>query len=81
MDLPAHMKKEPILQIGSDKIISRHVYNKLFTIRFPDRSEWKNVFQPERNWWLIRYRYGYKANKGTGGGVYCHGAREILVLF
>jgi hypothetical protein len=33
------MKKEPILQMGSDKMISRHVYDKLFIIRFPDKSE------------------------------------------
>jgi hypothetical protein len=42
------MKKEPILQMGSDKMILRHVYDKLFTIRFPDRSEWKEGFQPDR---------------------------------
>jgi hypothetical protein len=33
------MEKEPILQMGSDKIIPRHVYVKPFTIRFPDTSE------------------------------------------
>jgi hypothetical protein len=43
------MEKEPILQMGSDKIIPIHVYDKPFTIRFPDRSEWKKGFQPDRN--------------------------------
>jgi hypothetical protein len=38
------MEKEPILQMGSDKMILRHVYDKPFTIRFPDRSEWKMGF-------------------------------------
>jgi hypothetical protein len=38
------MEREPILQMGSDKIIPRHVYDKPFTIRFPDRSEWKKGF-------------------------------------
>jgi hypothetical protein len=38
------MKKEPILQMRSDKTIPRHVYGKPFTIRFPDRSEWKERF-------------------------------------
>jgi hypothetical protein len=33
------MEKEPILQMGSDKMIPRHVYDKPFTIRFPDRKE------------------------------------------
>jgi hypothetical protein len=28
--------KEPILQMGSDNMIPRHVYDKPFTIRFPD---------------------------------------------
>jgi hypothetical protein len=40
------MEKEPILHMGSDKMISRHVYVKPFTIRFPDRSEWKRDFNP-----------------------------------
>jgi hypothetical protein len=38
------MKKEPILLMGSDKMILRHVYDKPFTITFPDRSEWKGDF-------------------------------------
>jgi hypothetical protein len=33
------MEKEPILQMGSDKMIPRHVYDKPFTITFPDKSE------------------------------------------
>jgi hypothetical protein len=40
--------KEPILQMGSDKMLPRHIYNELFTIKFPDRSEWKRLFQPDR---------------------------------
>jgi hypothetical protein len=34
------MGKEPILQMESDKMISRYVYDKPFMIRFPDGSEW-----------------------------------------
>jgi hypothetical protein len=49
------MKKEPILQMGSNKMIPRHVYDKPFTIRFPDRSEWKKGFQPDRKDGLIWY--------------------------
>jgi hypothetical protein len=33
------MEKEPILQMGSDKMIPRHVYDELFTIKFPDRGD------------------------------------------
>jgi hypothetical protein len=35
------MKKEPIRQIGSDKMIQRYVCDKTFMNRFPGRSEWK----------------------------------------
>jgi hypothetical protein len=43
------MKKEPILQMGFDKMIPKHVYDKPFSIRFADRSEWKEGFQPDKN--------------------------------
>jgi hypothetical protein len=33
------MEKEPILQLGSDKMILKHAYDKPFMIRFPDRIE------------------------------------------
>jgi hypothetical protein len=74
------MKKEPILQMGSHKIILRHVYDKPFMIRFPDRSEWKQGFQPERKRGLIWYTDGSKTKKGTGAGVYCHGTRWKLTF-
>jgi hypothetical protein len=64
------MQKEPILQMGSDKMIPRHIYDKHFTIRFPDRSEWKVGFQSNRKGGLIWYTDGSKTNKGTGIGVY-----------
>jgi hypothetical protein len=32
-------KKEPILQMGTDKVIPRHVYGKPATVRVPNRSE------------------------------------------
>jgi hypothetical protein len=67
------MKKEPILQMGSDKMIPRSVYDKPFMIRFPNRSEWKEGFQPDRKGGLIWYTDGSKTNKGTGAGVYCYG--------
>jgi hypothetical protein len=64
--------------MGSDKMILRHVYDKPFTIRFPDRSEWKEGFQPYRKEGLIWYTDGSKTNKGTGAGVYCYGTGQKL---
>jgi hypothetical protein len=55
------MKKEPILQMGTDKIIPRHVYDKAFTVRFPDRREWKDGFHPDRKGGLIWCTDGSKA--------------------
>jgi hypothetical protein len=49
------MKKEPILQMGTDKMILRHAYGKALTVRFPDRSEWKDGFHPDRKGGLIWY--------------------------
>jgi hypothetical protein len=69
------MKKEPILQMRSDKMIPRHVYDTPFTIRFPDRSEWKDGFQPDRKVGLIWYTDSSKTDKGTGAEVYCHCTR------
>jgi hypothetical protein len=46
------MKKEPMQQMGSDKIIPRHVCDEPFTIRFLDRSEWKERFQ-NRNIYIL----------------------------
>jgi hypothetical protein len=73
-----NMKREPILQMGSDKMIPRNVYEKPLTIRFPDRSEWKEGFETDRKEGLIWYTDGSKTNKGTGAGVYCYGTRLRL---
>jgi hypothetical protein len=72
------MKKVPILQMGSDKMIPRNVYEKPFTITHPDRSEWKDGVLPDRKGGLIWYTDGFKTNKGTGAGVYCYGTRRRL---
>jgi hypothetical protein len=47
------MKEEPILQMGTGKMIQRHIYDKPFMVRFPDRSEWKGGFQPDRKGGLV----------------------------
>jgi hypothetical protein len=66
------MKQEPVLQMGSHNMIPRHVYDKPFTIRFLDRSEWNEGFQPNRKGGLIRYTDSSKTNNDTGAGVYCY---------
>jgi hypothetical protein len=43
------METGPILQMGSDKMIPRHVDETPFTIKFPDRIEWNRGFQPDKN--------------------------------
>jgi hypothetical protein len=49
------MENEPILKMGS--------------IRFPERNEWKEGFEPDRKGRLIWYTDGFKTNKGTGAEV------------
>jgi hypothetical protein len=61
--------------MGTDKMVPRNVYEKLFTIILPDRSEWKKGFEPDKTRGLIWYTDGSKTNKGTGAGVYCYGTR------
>jgi hypothetical protein len=72
------METGPILQMGSDKTIPRHVDENPFTIRFPDRREWNRGFQPDKKGGLIRYTDVSKTGKGTGAGVYCCGTRIKL---
>jgi hypothetical protein len=43
----------------------------------PDRSEWKEGFQPDRGG-LIWYTDGSKTNKGTEAGVYCYRTGQKL---
>jgi hypothetical protein len=47
-------------------------------VRFPDRSEWKDGFQPDWKGGLIWYTDGSKTNKGTVSEVYGYGTRQKL---
>jgi hypothetical protein len=38
------IENEPILQMGSDKMTRRYVYDKPYTIIFSDRREWNKGF-------------------------------------
>jgi hypothetical protein len=76
------MENEPIVEMVSDKKISRrHVYDKPFTIRLPERSKWKEWFEPEGKGGLIWFTDGCKTIKGTGAGVYCYGTKRKLSCF
>jgi hypothetical protein len=68
------MEKDPM---GS-KMIPRDVYDKPFTIRLPERSEWNKGFEPDRKGGLIWFTDGSKTNTGIGAGVYCYGTRQKL---
>jgi hypothetical protein len=41
------MEHEPILQMGSDMMLPRYAYHKPFTVKFPDKCEWQNGFNPD----------------------------------
>jgi hypothetical protein len=62
------MKKEPILQMGTDRMIPKHVYDK------PDG------FQPDRKGGIIWNTDGSRTNKGTGAWVYDYGTRRMLTF-
>jgi hypothetical protein len=76
------IKKEPILQKGSDKMIPRHVHDKPFMIRFLYRSEWKKEFQPDRKGGLMWYTDGPKTKKALELGCIAmeQGGNLVLVL-
>jgi hypothetical protein len=73
-----YITEEPILQMGTDRMIPRHVCNKPCTVRFLDRCEWKDGLQPKRKGTLMWYTNGHKTNKDTGAAVYGHGTRQKL---
>jgi ribonuclease HI len=71
-------KKEPVLPMGAHKIIPKYDYGKSFTVRFPDRFEWKHGLKNDREGELIWYTDGSKTSKGTRAGVYAYGTRRKL---
>ena len=55
-----------ILQMGPDKMLPRYAYHKPFTVKFPDKYEWQNGFNPDHT---------QKKRGGGGGWVYRWGLR------
>lgn len=43
--------EEHLLQMVTDKMIPRHVYDKPFMVRLPDRSEWQWRWKRRWQWW------------------------------
>jgi hypothetical protein len=70
------MEHKPTLQMGSDKMLPRYAYHKPFEVKFCDKFEWQNRFNPDNKGGLVWYMDGSKANKGTGAGMYRWGARR-----
>jgi hypothetical protein len=61
MGMPTYL----VLEMETDKMIPRHVCNKTFMIRFPNRSDWERGLQPHRYVGLIWYTAGSQTNEGT----------------
>jgi ribonuclease HI len=76
MSIARDMIKEPILQMGTDKMITRYIFHKPFTVKLTNRSEWDRGLVPIQQGGLIGYTDGSKTNEGTGAGVYGHGMRQ-----
>jgi hypothetical protein len=69
------MKKELTLQMRADEVIRIYAFNKLFTAKFANQSEWETRFQPDINGGLISYTDGFE---GTGAEAYGHGQGQKL---
>jgi hypothetical protein len=71
------MMKEPIMQMGTEKMILRHVFHKPSIVQLPDTSEWERGSIPIKKWdFSVIQMSVYKKNEGTGAGEYSHGMRQ-----
>jgi hypothetical protein len=64
------MEHESILQIGTDVTIPRSAYNKRVMVKFLNKCEWQNRFNPDNKVDLVLYMDGSEINTGTDAGVY-----------
>jgi hypothetical protein len=70
------MEHKPILQMGTDRMLARHAYHTPFTVKFLDKCDWQNGFNPDNKGGLGWYKDRSKTNKDTGAGVYRWGSRR-----
>jgi hypothetical protein len=61
------MEHEPILQMGSDKMLLKYAYHKPFMVKFSNKYELQDGFNPENKRGLIWYTDRSKNNKGCAG--------------
>jgi hypothetical protein len=57
-----NMKKEPILRMGTNKMTMSYAYDKSFTVRFPNRFEWKDGLKTDKKGRLIWNTDGSKTS-------------------
>jgi hypothetical protein len=70
------MEQEPIILMGTDRMIPRYVFYKPFKVHLSRRHEWQNGFNPDNKGGLVWYTDGSKTNEGTGAVVYKWGSRR-----
>jgi hypothetical protein len=54
---------------GSDRIFPRHAYHKPLMIKFPDKCERKNRFNPDNKSFLVWFTDRSKTNKDPDAGL------------
>jgi hypothetical protein len=48
------MEHKHVLRMGSDRMFLRYAYHKPFMVKFPDKCEWQNRFNPARGHVLVQ---------------------------
>jgi hypothetical protein len=61
-------------------MLLRYVYHKTFPVKFPDKCEWQNWFNPDNKGGLLWYTDRPKTNTGTGAGIHRWGFRRGHIL-
>ena len=70
------MEQDPILQMGSHRMLLRYAYQKPFKVKLPNKCEWQNKFKPDNKGGLVWYTDRPKTNTGTGARIYRYGSRR-----
>jgi hypothetical protein len=69
-------EQDPILQMWSHRMLLRYAYHKTFTVKFPNKCEWQNRFNPDNKGGLAWYTDRSKTNTGTGAEIHRCGLRS-----
>jgi hypothetical protein len=72
------MEKKPVLQMGSDKIILNHVYDKPSRSDFLIEVSLRRGSNPIEKGTNLVYRWFQDKRKGTGAGMYFHLTKKKL---